>query len=372
MGMSHNGLRGCLFALLLLATQGFSLDSLRILWLGNSLTENDATSRAREMDTICKQKGLKCYNKYGAYMYDESWGWYNAPENRDSITKGTKWDYVALQVFGAGGTYMTSSHYHSYSMDSMKVIVRQWDAVIRKAGAKTLLYHPWSVAETKPQWDSVFKAWKPDPMDSVAANVTSMAKELGALVLPVGDAQWNVLQNYPSIPAWVDWIHGTPQIGYLGGLVCYAAITGGDPRTVSTLYGLPDSEAAALRKVAYETVHLSKFIPYENPLLGAASIEPAKPHGKTGPRLNAAPNPFTFGVKLAYVGKAVESTSITISDMKGEIVRSFSVSPASTDNNPVYWDGLNEDGRPAGPGVYVASLAAGTVKTSTLLFKAKE
>ncbi len=148
----------------------------------------------------------------------------------------SRWDFVVLQEqstlplknaarFGAG--------------------VRELDAIIRAHGAKTALYQTWARQNA------------PDTQDALSAEYANLARELGALLVPVGAAWQNVLRNAPNTPLFdADGSHPSPLGSYLAACVFTAALWQRNPLGLALPDGvtISNEHAALLQNAAWQAV----------------------------------------------------------------------------------------------------------------------
>lgn len=150
------------------------------------------------------------------------------------LLRGSRWDYVVLQE----AFFRPLS-----SPDRFRESVRLFDGEIRKAGAKTILFLHWS----RPR----------DPEAQAKMNdlYLQTARELDALVAPVGPAWQIALRNSPGISLYnSDGMHPTPMGTYLAGCVFYSLIFG---KPVPAADPDEGNESIA-RKAAWEAVQAMK------------------------------------------------------------------------------------------------------------------
>lgn len=129
--------------------------------------------------------------------------------------------------------------------------VIEFDAEIRKHGAKTALYM--THAHVSPS-----KFASPDMIRKVEDMYVSAGKEVGALVIPVGLAFEEAYRQRPDIKLHKDYDGSHPDLfgTYLAACVVYASLYGKSPVGNSyDYYGKIDKDTAAfLQTVADETV----------------------------------------------------------------------------------------------------------------------
>ena len=129
--------------------------------------------------------------------------------------------------------------------------VKAMDAKIKATGARTALYMTHAYAEGHPDYT-------PDGTERLDALYTSVGKEIGATVIPVGLAFAEARRQRPDIALQQDFDHSHPTLAgtYLASAVTYATLYGGNPVGLAyDYYGrLPADQTAFLQKVAEETV----------------------------------------------------------------------------------------------------------------------
>jgi hypothetical protein len=79
----------------------------------------------------------------------------------------------------------------------------------------------------------------------------------------------------------------------------------------------------------------------------------------------ARPTPMTGQTTLSYTMVEPAVVILTIHDVRGRLVRTLEGTVRSAGDHAVVWDGRNEEGAPAAPGVYYAKLQAGSEFRST-------
>lgn len=164
------------------------------------------------------------------------------------VIKSRHWDYVVLQE---QGTWAMSDASVSTAVEAMN----QFDAAIREAGARTVLFTTWP---RKPG-----SAWYTNEKTSYLGNARIMmeqtsqytkavAAQLETVAIPVGNFWMNVLEAQPEFPLYyVDGSHPDPAGTYLSALVFYRYFGGHNPTGVSYVpSGVTPDQAAYLRGVA--------------------------------------------------------------------------------------------------------------------------
>ena len=201
----------------------------RILFIGNSFTQrNDlpgmlaalaaSAEPARRVETgrvIANGMALKTHWTRG--------------EAR-ALIRTKRWDFVVLQEQSTR-PLKNPRLMHEY--------VRLFDGDVAAAGARTALYMTWARRESF------------DRQDELAEAYTSIGRELGALVVPVGTAWKLALADDPALVLHDrDGSHPAPAGSYLAACVFYAALFGESPVGLATgVPGLDGADAALLRRL---------------------------------------------------------------------------------------------------------------------------
>jgi hypothetical protein len=146
-----------------------------------------------------------------------------------------KWDYVVLQE---------QSQRPLTDRERMFEFAGKLDAENKRHGAKTLLYQTWARQDAPEKQADLSKAY------------FDLGKELGAKVIPVGDAWSLALKGDPKLVMHhADKSHPNKAGTYLAACVFYAAVYGKSPEGLpGEIGGLNDSEARRLQTIAWECV----------------------------------------------------------------------------------------------------------------------
>jgi len=197
---------------------------IRILFIGNSYTYVNDLPRMLEKLASHEAKPIKADSSTlpGATLADI----WKKGDALKAIQTGN-WDYVVLQEHSQLGS-------HDYSKTTGIVEIadpadfyasaRLFDAEIKKVGAKTLFYLTWA---RKGQFQS-------QPLLTDA--YTSIGKELGDDVVPVGLAWENALDARPNLVLHQnDGSHPTPDGTYLTACVFYAKIYNKSPENLESV-----------------------------------------------------------------------------------------------------------------------------------------
>ena len=209
--------------------------SLKVLFIGNSFTARNnvpeliallATARGHRFEHRLIQAG-------GASLRMH----WNKGEAQKEIQQ-TRYDYVVLQE---------QSTLPIKNAARMHENIRLFDQVIKDSGAKTALYLTWARQNA------------PETQQAITDAYTTVANELGALVIPVGVAWQQFLRQHqqPQQSLLHDKDQSHPKLAgsYLAAGVFFAVLFGENPTGIaSNLPGLTPIETGLLQTAAWETV----------------------------------------------------------------------------------------------------------------------
>jgi hypothetical protein len=189
----------------------------RILFVGNSYTYFNNLPAVLEQVANNVQPGsleAKMVVAGGATL-KSLW---ETGEALKAIQKGG-WTYVVLQeqsTLGAGGSENGVPKINDPAM--FFEYARRFDAEIHKAGAKTVFYLTWARRDS------------PQNQAKLTAAYTSIAKELSAVLVPVGPAWERSIAERPDLVLHqIDSSHPTRAGTYLAASVFYALLLKRDP-----------------------------------------------------------------------------------------------------------------------------------------------
>jgi hypothetical protein len=216
-------------ALLLLITTlaGAQSPPLRVLFIGNSLTEANGLPSIAE--DLAKANGQRIETRtvvYPGYSLEDHW---NQGDAKRAITGGN-WSFVVLQQGPS-------------SLPESRVLLidyaRRFSAEAARAGAKTALYMV---------WPSTVRA---RDFDGVELTYQTAARELGALLLPAGTAWRLAWRQDATLKLYgEDGFHPSPLGSYLAALVIYQGLTGRSPRPSASATAILLSAASQALKTA--------------------------------------------------------------------------------------------------------------------------
>jgi WD40 repeat protein len=206
---------------------------IRVLFIGNSYTYfNDLPQMISALAKAGNQRPLE-------HARETPGGWsleqhFKSDKTLKKIADG-KWDYVVLQEQSLR------------PLKDRKLLFEyaaKLDAEIKKHGAKTLLYQTWSRQDAPEKQAELSKAF------------VDLGKELGAKVIPVGEAWARALKDDPKLVLHnADKSHPNKAGSYLAACVFYAAIYGKSPEGLpGEIGGLSNEAARKLQAVAWQTV----------------------------------------------------------------------------------------------------------------------
>jgi hypothetical protein len=202
--------------------------SLNVLFIGNSFTaRNDLPGLIARLAEAGGHHFRHQLISAGGASLRMHWNKGHA-QNR---MKEDKFDYVVLQE---------QSTLPVKNAKRMHENVRLFDEAIRAAGARTALYMTWA------------RQHAPETQRAITDAYESIGREIGATVLPVGQAWQSFLAKYKS-PALHDKDKSHPTLAgsYLAAYVFYGVMFGGSPADLDVgVDGLSDQDARVLREAA--------------------------------------------------------------------------------------------------------------------------
>ena len=203
-------------------------DVLRVLFIGNSLTEGNDLPAMLEAIAASVRDGPRIHVAAvtrGGFSLEDHW---DGSDARSRIARDP-WDWVVLQQ---GPSALPSS----------RANLREWAAryapLIRAAGAEPALYMVWPESTRR----SAF--------DSVRLSYAQAAADVGGALVPAGDAWRAVWRRNAEAPLYgSDGFHPSPLGTYVVAVTMYARLTGRSP------LGLPST--VAVRGATPWTLRLS-------------------------------------------------------------------------------------------------------------------
>ncbi len=237
-------------------------EPLRVLFLGNSYTY---FNNAPEIFAVLargalpdRQVEIQTVAIPGATLVSL---WERSDARR--VLRSSKWDYVVLQDQSQLGDGLRDGKFVVNSPTLLHWGVRLFDAEVKRAGARTVLLLTWS------------RLSEPHQQGDLDYAYDSIARELGAILAPVGPAGQLARQRSPGLELYAkDGSHPSPAGSYLvacvlltslfpeaardlppevsGHAVSTAGVVDTNPSTV--LVALPAEEARSLQNLAREVV----------------------------------------------------------------------------------------------------------------------
>jgi len=200
-------------------TPGLAAEPVRVLFIGNSLTErNDVPALVKAM---AKAHGVDLSVKSVTrpdYAIEDHW-----LERRQDLLKGGRYDVVVWQQ-GPSTRPESQAHLREWSM--------KWADAARANGAHPALYMVWPVSG---QHEGYFL---------VAQSHRNAANASRSAVFPVGEVWHAVLSADPTIRLYAeDGFHASPAGSFLAAMVIGRGIFALDPaRVPAALHGVKVSE----------------------------------------------------------------------------------------------------------------------------------
>ncbi len=201
---------------------------LDILFIGNSFTaRNNLPALIAQLAAARGHKVQHRLISAGGASLRRHW---NAGEAAKAIRDGS-FDYVVLQE---------QSTLPVKNAQRMRESVRLFDAAIKAAESKTILYMTWARRHT------------PEAQQAITEAYTSIGRELGAAVVPVGSAWQRFLRRHDE-PALYDKDDSHPTLAgsYLAACVFHAVLFAESPVGIGgDVAGLSEKDRFLLQKTA--------------------------------------------------------------------------------------------------------------------------
>jgi len=218
---------------------------MNVLFIGNSHTYLNQMPRMLVALVDAEDRGfeLKAKQSTGKGVSLE-WHW-NNPPTREMIAS-RRWDYVVLQDRSGGPLE---------ALVSFQRHVRLLDEEIKKQSARTMLYMTWANRN------------RPETQTLLADAYANVARELDAILAPVGLAWQQVQRRIPGLDLYhPDGRHANPIGSYLAACVFYAVVFNtspeGQPGAIfiegKVRLDLDQDTARCMQKIAFDTVDHSE------------------------------------------------------------------------------------------------------------------
>ncbi|MAB48150.1 MAG: hypothetical protein CMC05_05925 [Flavobacteriaceae bacterium] len=291
------------FSMLLLIVVAFSCshstntDAIRILFIGNSYTYFNSSPellkaliQEKHPEKVVETKLISD----GGMTLAHHW-----KDNRalEAIQSG-KWDYVVLQEQSKlGKAVMIDKDIFFGQTNKFFEYARKFDAEVKKAGSKTVFMMTWSVKN------------RPNEQAILSHAYASIAKELDAIVAPVG-LVWDNVRSNPNINLYAnDGNHPSTAGSYLIASTLYGTLLGENPIGLSgTLTGHRLSNSGEPSSNQEQLVNLNTE---DAQLIQNASWKVVNAMQKADDYLNfEKPNP-TYTIPVLAKGEKIELANIT-------------------------------------------------------------
>jgi hypothetical protein len=203
---------------------------MRVLFIGNSLTSsNDLPGMIETLAGTSTGPRVDCEAvAFPNFSLEDHW---NRGDAGKAIARGG-WNTVILQQ---GPSALPESQL------LLREYTRKFDAEIRRAGARTALYMVWPSAARRGDFDGV------------KASYQNAARDVGGLLLPVGDAWRAVWRLDPRIALYgSDNFHPSPDATYLAALVIYQRLTGRPAPVGPPPFAISSARVTVLQQAASE------------------------------------------------------------------------------------------------------------------------
>ncbi|MBC8366017.1 T9SS type A sorting domain-containing protein [bacterium] len=343
----HRKLLSTFAILIALATSGISQET-SVLFVGNSHTfyndlpglfEGLATSGFHDVyvgESTVGGSTLSFHTSYASTL--------NEIQERD-------WDHVVLQEHSL---FPVIPHWRD---ESFYPSARFLDSLITDTGSNTAFYltQGWENAEgpyciedyCSPKFDGYFSM----QADATAA-YRNISNELGALLVPAGEAWSAALSVNPDLELWAfDGYHPSLEGSYLSACTFYAHIFEESPYGLEFFGGLNLQTALFYQQIAWQVTGASE----EAPSL-LACLYPAYP------------NPFNPSTEIRFELDLPARVHLAIFNIAGRQVRELYTERFLDAGEHGYtWRGRDDEGNALPSGIYLLRLQAGEVSREAKL-----
>jgi hypothetical protein len=217
---------------------------LRILFVGNSYTQvNDLPGT---FAALARAGGHRVEVAMAAEGGQTLEGHLTSSNTQRELSAG-RWDVVVLQEQSVIPAVASSRD------GSMAPAAKSLVDEVRGIGARAVLFSTWAHRNGAPEYGVDSEAAMQQAID---ASYLTIGRQLGAGVIPVGEAWSAALALDPPVTLWQDdGSHPTAQGTFLAAAVFYAALFGDDPVAAAGGPGAPSMDASrALAGVARDVV----------------------------------------------------------------------------------------------------------------------
>ncbi len=322
------------------AATGQPVDSLRVLWLGNSYTySNDLPQLTADLAAAASKTLINDSNTPGGYTL--------AGHSTNATTLGLiaqgGWDYVVLQE---QSQIPTIPYWREHSMYPA---ARLLDSLIVQNGAATMFFMTWGREFGGQQ--CIDDYCSPDfvdffhMQDSLASAYRRIAEELEAGLSPVGEGWALARQTNPLADLWSgDHSHPSLEGSYLAACVFYYVLFGESPVGLGYTGGLSQQLAEFYQQIAAG-------------LLEAVVRDSAPPPDFSLPEIR--PNPFNPVTTIRFRLPASAPVRLAVYNLRGQLVRLL-----ADRSLPAGWQEVRFDGSGLPGGVYFCDLRVGNRQLS--------
>lgn len=306
---------------LLAAAAVHGAEPLRVLFIGNSYTYFNNSPEVFAELARAAAPGREIETRMIAVPGATLISLWEGQEARQAL-RSSKWDYVVLQDQSQLGDGLRDGKFVVNAPTLLHWGARLFDGEIRKAGARTVILLTWSRLD------------EPDQQADLTYAYDSIARELGAILVPVGPAWQRVRQEDPGISLYFeDGSHPSPAGSYLMACVLVKSLLQNSARDLPAsvsghpvdnageidmtrkvlLVSLPSEQARRIQDIAEfaaeevrragGSLHAPKPGGRRNPVSGGASLTPRELAGAWTGTLTYYPSPATLSIALRFDGR---------------------------------------------------------------------
>jgi hypothetical protein len=215
----------------------------KILFLGNSFTQaNNMPTLLEEFATTAHQQTTTTKVAPGGWTLQQH---ANNPESISAIAS-QPWNYVVLQE------QSTLPAEAKMPQAMMFPAIRSLASRIQTMGSKPLLFLTWGRSQGMPEQGYQDYATM---QQAITTSYLSIAAELNLAIAPVGIAWQTIFNEHPEIDLWAkDGVHPSLSGSFIAACVFYAILYRQHPQEIKYNGLIEPQKAAALQKVAGNTV----------------------------------------------------------------------------------------------------------------------
>lgn len=259
-----------LFLLSLLLSCGLSLNAQdkapHYLFIGNSFTIGSGDKNTTSLNGVpgmvallaeagghVKPDVMKC-TQAGYSLQDHL----NNTRKWEAFVDKRPWSAVVLQEYSTLPTSYDNGE--KGDIETFVKSAKQMESIFESQDPdiKIYLFQTWAREKTHHIYHRNFQGGPEQMFKEVREGYQRVAKEIGATLIPAGDAWELSIKTRPELNLYLhDRYHASTLGSYLNALVIYAVVYDADPRGLPPLATVTADEATYLQNIAWQTVSKS-------------------------------------------------------------------------------------------------------------------